>query len=140
MKKYICLLGVLGLLSCGQPTASQSTQTQETAETTAISKVVSPQEFQAQLKETPQAFVLDVRTPEEFEEGHIENAQLINVKEDNFTEKVNQLDKNQPIFLYCRSGKRSAHAHQIMRDLGFTQIYELDGGILAWEESELPIH
>ena len=80
-----------------------------------------------------QVLLIDVRRPEEFEAGNIENAQNINVLEpENFNSKIEKLDKSQPVYIYCRSGNRSGKAAQIMQDAGFTKIFDLEGGYLNW--------
>lgn len=81
--------------------------------------------------------LLDVRTPEEFKEGHVANAMNINVLEDDFAAKVETLDRQEPVYLYCRSGKRSAKASAILKDLGFKEIYDMEGGFLSWEDKGL---
>ena len=82
----------------------------------------------------PEAVVLDVRTEDEFEGGHIPNAHNIDLlMGPGFIDEVNALDKNKSYYVYCRSGARSAQAVQVMRDLGFSETYNLIGGILDWE-------
>lgn len=84
-----------------------------------------------------QVLLIDVRRPEEFEAGNIENAQNINVLEpENFNSKIEKLDKSQPVYIYCRSGNRSGKAAQIMQDAGFTKIFDLEGGYLNWTADE----
>lgn len=83
--------------------------------------------------------VLDVRTPEEFNKGHLKNAMLADWKnQEEFISRVAALDKNDPVFLYCLSGNRSAAATKYMREQGF-EVVELKGGIKAWKEAELPL-
>ena len=78
------------------------------------------------------AQLLDVRTKEEFEEGHIKNAILIDVNSDDFvTLAKNKLDKSKPVAVYCRSGRRSAHAAELLVAEGF-KVANLSGGILKW--------
>jgi rhodanese-related sulfurtransferase len=77
--------------------------------------------------------LIDVRTPEEFAAGHIAGAQIINVNDSTFKEKINLLPKEKEIFVYCRSGKRSLTAAEILQKNGFDRIYNLDKGILGWE-------
>lgn len=77
--------------------------------------------------------IVDVRTPEEFSEGFIPNAQNINVNDASFETEIQKLDKTKPVYVYCRSGARSQKAAQKMVELGFTQVIDLDGGYLAWE-------
>ena len=77
--------------------------------------------------------LVDVRRPEEFEAGKIEGATNINVlEEDGFKEQIKNLDKAQPVYIYCRSGRRSAKAAQLMLDAGFSKIFDLEGGYLNW--------
>lgn len=82
--------------------------------------------------------LLDVRTPEEFESGHIRNAINIDVKEPSFETKILILKKRIPVAVYCRSGMRSKAASQILLQKGFTVI-ELDKGILDWMGNGKPI-
>jgi len=77
--------------------------------------------------------ILDVRTPEEYEEEHIPNSLLIDIKESqNFVDKVKQLDKSKSYYVYCRSGGRSAMACSIMEQMGFEDVSNLEGGITEW--------
>lgn len=82
--------------------------------------------------------ILDIRTPEEFEQGRIEDSVMIDFYAPDFESQLDDLDKSIPYFVYCRSGNRSATAAEMMTDLGFEVIYELDGGIVAWAEAGLP--
>ena len=80
--------------------------------------------------------LVDVRTPEEFEQGALPNAVNISVTALDFPFEINQLDKDEPILIYCKSGGRSARAAIVMKALGFSKIYELDGGYLSWEAAK----
>jgi len=82
--------------------------------------------------------LVDVRTPEEFQTGHIKDAQNIDYNNEGFKSNISSLDKSKPVLVYCRSGKRSASAAEIMKELGFTKIVSLDGGMIAWEAANLP--
>jgi rhodanese-related sulfurtransferase len=81
--------------------------------------------------------LIDVRTPEEFSVNHLKNAQNICVTDDDFKQQVNVLDKEKPVYVYCRSGKRSARAAEILKEMGFTKVYDLQGGIMEWQENDL---
>jgi rhodanese-related sulfurtransferase len=98
---------------------------------------LSPKEFDKALKIEKQPQLVDVRTPDEYNELHIEGAENIDWNGDDFDEEVSRLDKTQPVYVYCQSGRRSAKAAKHMRELGFTKVYELQGGILGWEQSGL---
>ena len=76
--------------------------------------------------------IIDVRTPAEFHSGHIKDATNINFYADDFVEKLKITRKDIPIYVYCRSGGRSSMAASKMAKLGFTRIYNLVGGIRAW--------
>lgn len=78
--------------------------------------------------------ILDVRTPEEFNAGHIEGAILIDYLEtENFTKQILTLDKSKNYLLYCRTGKRSLNAAYIMQEKGFKQVSDLKDGITGWK-------
>ena len=84
-------------------------------------------------KEDQNSVILDVRTPEEYDERHIPNSKLINVQEpQSFVDEVEKLDKSKSYYLYCRSGGRSATACNIMEQMGFTDVANLEGGITEW--------
>ncbi|WP_081956193.1 rhodanese-like domain-containing protein [Jejuia pallidilutea] len=76
--------------------------------------------------------LIDVRTPKEYAEGHIENAININYYSKNFEDSLKLLDIKKPVYIYCRSGKRSAKSVSKFRAVGFDSIYELEGGMLNW--------
>lgn len=83
--------------------------------------------------------VLDIRTPDEYNDGHLANAVLIDFYEPDFRDMISGLDRDEDYVLYCRSGNRSAEAAKIMRELGFNSVDEVDGGIVAWLEAGLPV-
>ncbi len=85
-------------------------------------------------KNNPDFVILDVRTPKEFNSGHIENAANIDYKSKDFKEKVDKLDKNKTYALYCGSGRRAAASSDIMAELGFKHIYQF-GGVKQWQEA-----
>ena len=125
-------LFILMALSCGQQTpADQSTR--------AI-KPVGPEKFQEQWIELREsARLIDVRTPQEFDKGHLPEAELIDFLENDFKQKIAILDKQDPVLVYCRSGNRSDRAAEQMEQMGFERIITLTGGILAWEKNGLPV-
>jgi rhodanese-related sulfurtransferase len=89
--------------------------------------------FVSRLEQTEKKQIIDVRTPEEFNEGNIPQAQNINIYDADFESKIEALDKTIPIFIYCKSGGRSANASQLLQEKGFKKVYELKGGMMAWE-------
>lgn len=93
----------------------------------------------AEVAEEPGVVVLDVRTPEEYGEGHLGGALNLDFYAAGFGERLGELDRDATYVLYCRSGNRSATTAEMMRDLGFASVYEVDGGILAWLGAGLPV-
>ena len=80
--------------------------------------------------------LVDVRTPGEFSEGAIAGAVNIDVNNDaEFEKGIQKLDKSKPVFVYCKVGGRSAQAADKLTELGFKEIYNLDGGIMKWNAS-----
>jgi len=127
MKRFllIFLLVISIITSCSQPTKEV--------------QAVSPQEVYEAVynKNNSSLQLVDVRTADEYGVSHLKDAQNICVTEDDFKEKVKTLDKEKPVYVYCKSGGRSARAAKILAEMGFTQIYDLAGGITAWEEDGL---
>jgi thioredoxin 1 len=99
---------------------------------------LSPTEFSKQLSETENPTILDVRTPAEFAEGHIQNALNIDWNGSSFDAQVSKLDKNTTVFVYCLSGGRSGSAASQLRSNGFKRVFELDGGMMGWRSAALP--
>lgn len=111
----LALVAALTLTACGSSAATVQ-GSDEFAQTIAKSEVV----------------VLDVRTPGEFAEGHIANAINIDAESGNFESQIAALDKTKEYAVYCRSGRRSAIAVDVMSKQGFTNLKELQGGLLSW--------
>jgi len=101
-------------------------------------QVVDVVEFESKMKEQ-NVQLIDVRTPEEFQEGHLENAQNMNVMGADFEAQVANLDKTKPVLVYCKSGGRSAKASEQLKALGFTNITDLEGGFTNWSGSGKPV-
>lgn len=104
-----------------------------------ISKVITVEEAHRALASDMEYQLIDVRTVDEFKEGHLPGAVNICVTDDNFEKQLIHLDKNKPVYLYCRSGKRSARAAEILTQKGFKEIYDVKGGIQKWQEEGFEI-
>lgn len=100
-------------------------------------EVIAPEAFAKKINETKNAQILDVRTPEEFASEHIDNAANVNWLGDDFVVKASKYDKSKPVFVYCKSGARSAKASEKLQELGFKTIYTLEGGMLKWNATGL---
>lgn len=136
MKKILIILGCvlsLSFYACSGNSNANAT-TQELAQVEATIVDVTVNQFKDLVIEQG-GTILDVRTPEEWAEGTISKAEKINFYDDNFATDIEKLNKEEPIFVYCKSGGRSANAAETLKEKGFNKIYNLDGGITAWIEA-----
>jgi len=92
-------------------------------------------EFEEAVAE-PDVVVLDVRTPEEYADGHLPGAVNLDVSDPGFPEALDRLDRDATYAVYCRTGSRSLAATQTMREAGFDDVFDLEGGIEAWRTHE----
>lgn len=102
-------------------------------------KKVPAATFKAAIDSQSNPQLIDVRTPEEFAKGHLSHAQNINWNDDNFNQAAEKLDKNQAVYVYCQGGGRSASAAARLAELGFKQIVDMEGGVMAWRVADLPL-
>jgi rhodanese-related sulfurtransferase len=110
-------------------------------EGTQIIKDITPAQAMEKINEeasNPDFVILDVRTPEEFADGHIENAENIDFYASDFQSQLKGLDRSKTYVVYCRSGRRSEGARDMMKDLGFSEVYNVLGGIVDWTDQGLP--
>lgn len=127
------------------PTAAASTSQSDLGSASAVSgpsdlRLVTPLRADEVIAAQPAGLVvLDVRTPSEFADGSLSGAINIDRFDPAFADHLNRLDKNAPYVVYCRTGNRSSEATAVMADLGFTNVYEINGGILAWSGAGLPV-
>ena len=123
MKKYISVaIGVL-IFSCVSSPKKQTTMNE-----------LLPNDWAELQTQTSGSIILDVRTEEEFESGYIAGAKNLDIRGGaDFISSIEELDKTKAYFVYCRSGARSGQACQLMEQMGFEQVYNLEGGVLAWE-------
>ena len=119
MKKILFSLSITFLFSC------ENTNSQ-------IIEDVNTENFH-QLIEKGDGIIIDVRTSQEFNSGHIIDATNIDFYSDDFTDKLKIVRKDVPIYVYCRSGGRSSSAADKMEKLGFTKVYNMIGGIGSWQ-------
>jgi len=99
---------------------------------------LSATEFSDKIKTLPSAPIVDVRTPEEFAKGHLQNAKNYDWNGNDFQKQISTFDKSKPVFVYCLSGGRSSSTASQMRSAGFKEVYELSGGIMKWRAANLP--
>jgi thioredoxin len=128
-------MALLSLSACSQ-------QVKQKSETTATSVDVvnmGTADFDEKLKSTASKIVLDVRTDEEFNSGHLQGAINMNVNDPSFGDRLKQLDTTQPVFVYCLAGGRSARAAEILKDMGFPAVYNMEGGVSRWTYENRPL-
>lgn len=130
MIRRFCL-AVLLLLIC----SSLGVRGESPAASKPAIQKVGPGEFEKLLadREKNDVVLLDVRSPEEFAQGHIAGATNLNYRAKDFVEKVAQLDKSKTYLVYCAIGGRSMGACEKMAKLDFSRLYNLDGGISRWQ-------
>jgi rhodanese-related sulfurtransferase len=102
------------------------------AESTAQSKLLNVNDFEKLIKTDKMVQLVDVRTPQEVAQGHLPNAVNINIADADFQAKMSKLDKSKPIAVYCGVGGRSGRAAKMLTDMGFKKIYDMQGGMTAW--------
>jgi phage shock protein E len=125
ISSFACLGLILTMVSCG-PRYTQMGQD------------LSPEDFHRKIMDKA-GILIDVRTPEEYAEGHLAGSINIDFKAADFRQRIDSLDKKGTYLLYCRSGNRSGKAMDEMKGEGFSGLYNLEGGIEAWKNSHLPI-
>jgi rhodanese-related sulfurtransferase len=103
------------------------------------SVTIPPIDFVTGLGTDSDALLIDLRTPEEYVQGRLFGATLIDFYSEDFDAQLAALDRNATYYIYCNSGNRSGQTLQKMRELGFTTVYDLGGGIQAWQAENLPV-
>ncbi len=94
--------------------------------------LLSPEDFKEHISKK-KVYLVDVRTPREFKISHIKGAKNINFNSGSFASEFDKLNKNKPLYIYCRTGSRSRHASNKLSEMGFTEIYDLKGGYVRWK-------
>jgi rhodanese-related sulfurtransferase len=128
MNKFFNLPALVLLLvfsACGNVWAQKGSQ-------------LEPSAFSRKIKELPDAVVLDVRTPQEYNDGHLKNALNLNWNDAAFLAGLEQIRKDRTVLVYCHSGGRSAAAVKKLNELGYKSVYELKGGITSWRAAKMP--
>ena len=132
-KIALMLILSISFTSCGQKTKSDPS-TIETKEI--VVSLISPEDLNTALGEIQ---LIDVRTPEEYTQGHLKNSVNINFYDGTFYDEMDKLDKSKTLYIYCRSGGRSAKAAKQLEKMGFTRVYDLQGGIINWGNNNLEV-
>ncbi len=127
-------------MACNSQNANPATKVQEPKEAVEDVEDIAPKGIYEnvetakfkELIEKGDAVLIDVRTPKEYGEGHIDGAQMIDFYSKDLKAQIAQLDKDKAVLVYCRSGKRSSSAMMKMEAVGIKTVYNLSGGILKW--------
>ena len=132
------LLLLTGIIGCQPGSKTESTSTETTSTQTASTSVITltAQEFAAK---SSTGTIIDVRTAGEVAQGKIAGALVIDFYSPDFMNQVNQLSKDQEVYLYCAVGARSEEAARMLLQQGYTKVYHLQGGIQAWSQQGLPV-
>lgn len=96
----------------------------------AKSEILNKEDYKKAISNDVQ--LVDVRTAEEYNDGYIKDAENIDIKSQDFLEKIEKYSKSEPVYVYCKSGGRSQKAAEIMIDRGFTHVIDLEGGYMNW--------
>ncbi len=100
---------------------------------------IQPDKVYDLLSNSKNTILLDVRTKEEVIEKKINNSINIDFYSDDFKDSILSLEKSKTYFVYCRSGRRSLNTVEFMREYGFKESYNVDGGIIKWNDLGLPL-
>ena len=141
MKLFLTILFLVGisiyLASCTSKTKSDGSHDTHEDMPSSINEVLELETYLSQLKAEKRSYhFVDVRTPEEVADGTIEGAINIDYNGPDFIEQFSALDKDQPVYLFCRSGNRSGKATKLLIKEGYKEIYDLKGGYLAFEAAK----
>ena len=135
------LLISLLFFSC-QPSDTVSQDQSKTGNEASSSVAISlnVEEWSTKMQAMPGP-IIDVRTPGEFAQGYVPEAKLVNVSSSDFINNIDALalSKEEPVYVYCRSGNRSKKAMNMLKSNGFTQIYELNSGMIGWQKAGKPV-
>lgn len=111
---------------------------QDTVRENSVIKL-SAEKFKYALDSIKDVQLVDVRTLEEFSGSHLQNALHNDIYEAEFSSRNQNLDKDKPVFVYCKGGARSAQAAEQLKKAGFRKVYDLEGGIMAWNTRNFPV-
>lgn len=131
------LLSFVGLFGCKKSTSKNKTS-EKIEEKQSFLKDVNAVEFK-KIIEQDNVIILDVRRQEEVAKGHIKGCSNIDFYSDDLIDKINLIDKSKAIAVYCRSGGRSSKVAKLLQENGFNEIYQLLGGVMAWENEGFPL-
>jgi rhodanese-related sulfurtransferase len=121
---------LIAFSACGQQAAKQNEQK---------FLLLAPVEFKAALEKETDVQLIDVRTPAEVKKGHLKGAKNLNLFDDDFKQQLEKLDKEKPVYVYCQVGGRSGECAAMLKEMGFKNITDMDGGFGKWQKAGLPV-
>ncbi len=133
LSSFVLMLLLASFLAagCSSTGATKAPAAGETPTATEVNyKDISAEELKTMMETNKDLLVVDVREKEEYDQGHIDGTQLMPTSE--FQERFTELPKDKPIVLVCRSGRRSAEAAGFLVQQGYTEVYNLSGGVNSW--------
>lgn len=103
----------------------------------AVARSIGPEDAAAMIRQRPEVYLLDVRTPQEYRQAHLADARLIPI--DQIERRIAEIPKGRPIVVYCAVGSRSAQVFSFLARQGYAEVYNLDGGIVGWMQRGYPV-
>ena len=128
-KNLVIFISTITLISCSENSISNAQ----------VVENISSENFKNLLEKEQNEILIDIRTSEETANGHLKDATLIDYYGDDFMDKIAMVRRDVPVFIYCRSGGRSSAAAKKMKKIGFTKIYNMLGGVEAWNNANFPV-
>lgn len=131
----VLIVGLMVVIACSKNKTTYSESSAEIS-TRQIGESITVKDLHDLMKDSGPVQLIDVRTPEEVETGKIQAGALhYDVQNASFDQDIQNLDRNNTYFLYCKAGKRSSLAQAKMKKLGFTQVVNVQGGVSAWTDA-----
>lgn len=138
IKSIICFFLAVVVIGCASNEGSENatTNSAKKAKNSNASKLLNPKDFNSKIEALNNELLVDLRSHGELHSvGPIKGAQNLDFNSGRFQSAIPQLDKNQPMMLYCAGGNRSSQAAKLLTDAGFKEVYDLQGGVNAWKNA-----
>jgi len=133
--KFLLIISLVGFVVIGCQSAPTVQTDSGVPNVAAEIKDVSPVEAQAAVSKAYSQFI-DVRTPEEYAAGHAERAR--NIPLDTLAANLDRIERNEPVYVICQTGRRSRQAAELLKQRGFNNVLNVTGGTTAWTAAGLP--
>ena len=127
----VAAIVMLAAVGCSKPSTAPEPEPARTSASAPVSNI-SAGDLLAKIKAGEKLLVVDVRTKDEFAQGHVPGAQLVDLQ--TIEQGITKYAKDQELYLICRSGNRSAQAYAILQGMGYTKLHNITGGMTEWEK------